>query len=301
MTNRYDDSANAYETTWNQCRLDVTYFFMTVVSGVLTNSLTLVADAAHWLVSAGALCVVLFGIWVRTNTGSDVSIGYRAFMTALVVHIALLLSIAFIVLYEAFHRFERAQSVADVPMLFLGAIGLAVKWNCRSRRIAGPQPPQLVSQWSFKSGVAIFGSIAVILAAVTIQFTGWNNIDSALGVVSALFVLPHAWALISDSASLLAGPTPADIDPLKVKHALLEIDDVAQVYDLRIRNCRSECNSVSAHLVLKSEALARGAFDVVERASAVMCNRFKIAHSTFHIERDSDDALENDTWTSEDG
>lgn len=301
MTNRLTDSTNAYETTWNQCRLDVTYFFMTVVSGVLTNSLTLVADAAHWLASAGALCVVLFRIWLRTNAGSDLGIGYRAFMSAVVVHVALLLSIAFIVLYEAFHRFEQPQSVADVPMLFLGALGLAVKWNCRAGRLAITQPSRHVSRSLWKPDISVLGSVAVLLAAMTIQFSGWTAIDSALGVVSALLVLPQAWALINESTSVLVGSSPADLDPIEVKHALLEIDDVAQVYDLRIRNSRVEGNSVSAHLVLRSDALAREAFDVVERASAVMCNRFKIAHSTFHIEQNGDDAIEDDTWTSEDG
>lgn len=50
--------------------LTFTYFIVEVVGGILTNSLALLADAAHMLTDVGGLGLVLFAIWISQRPAS---------------------------------------------------------------------------------------------------------------------------------------------------------------------------------------------------------------------------------------
>ena len=61
---------NISATGQNRRRLQVTfgltlvYFIVEVVGGILTNSLALLADAAHMLTDVGGLALALFATWI---------------------------------------------------------------------------------------------------------------------------------------------------------------------------------------------------------------------------------------------
>ena len=42
----------------------------------------------------------------------------------------------------------------------------------------------------------LLGSVAAIVAALTIMLTGWYPIDPLVSVLIALFILPRAWGLL---------------------------------------------------------------------------------------------------------
>ena len=48
---------------WTVFGLTFTYFLVEVVGGLLTNSLALLADAAHMLTDVGGLGLALFAAW----------------------------------------------------------------------------------------------------------------------------------------------------------------------------------------------------------------------------------------------
>jgi cobalt-zinc-cadmium efflux system protein len=118
----------------NRRRLQVTfgltlvYFIVEVIGGIVTNSLALLADAAHMLTDVGGLALALFATWIaqKRATPQKTYGYYRAEILAALANAVMLFLISFYILYEAYRRFEEPPKVASLPMLFIAVIGLAI-------------------------------------------------------------------------------------------------------------------------------------------------------------------------------
>jgi cobalt-zinc-cadmium efflux system protein len=108
--------------------LTLAYFIVEVVGGILTNSLALLADAAHMLTDVFGLGLALFATWIGQKPATpEKTYGYyRVEILAALANAVVLFLISFYILYEAYRRFEAPPEVASVPMLFIAVIGLAV-------------------------------------------------------------------------------------------------------------------------------------------------------------------------------
>src|SRR3712207_5600968 len=95
------------------------YMIAQVIGGLLTNSLALLADAAHMLTDvlglAMALCAIRFA--QRPATPSKTYGFYRAEILAALVNSVVLFGIAAFILIEAWRRFQEPPEVQSLPML----------------------------------------------------------------------------------------------------------------------------------------------------------------------------------------
>ena len=116
------------------------YFVVEVVGGILTNSLALLADAAHMLTDVFGLGLALFATWIaqKPATLAKTYGYYRVEILAALVNAVVLFFISFYILYEAYQRFREPQAVASLPMILIAVVGLGVNlagmWILRERR-----------------------------------------------------------------------------------------------------------------------------------------------------------------------
>lgn len=101
--------------------LTFTYFLVEVVGGLWTNSLALLADAAHMLTDVGGLALGLFAAWMPAKpTATGKMYGYyRGEIFAALATAAVLFLMSFYILYEAFRRFQEppeVQSTANASL-----------------------------------------------------------------------------------------------------------------------------------------------------------------------------------------
>ena len=104
------------------------YFIVELIGGILTNSLALLADAAHMLTDVSGLALALFATWIakKPATPQKTYGYYRVEILAALANAVVLFLISFYILYEAYRRFEEPPEVACVPMLLIAVIGLAI-------------------------------------------------------------------------------------------------------------------------------------------------------------------------------
>ena len=98
------------------------------VGGYLTNSLALIADAAHMFTDTGALGLALIAIWFaeRPPTPQKTYGYYRAEILAALINSLVLLLISFFILYEAWQRLNNPPEVLSKPMLLIASVGLII-------------------------------------------------------------------------------------------------------------------------------------------------------------------------------
>lgn len=266
--------------------LTFTYFIVEVVGGLLTNSLALLADAAHMLTDVGGLGLALFAIWITQRPASPAKTYgyYRVEILAALANALVLFWVSFYILYEAYRRFQEPPEVNSLPMMVVAAVGLAVNlvgiYNLRrgSRE-------SLNVQGAFLEVVSdTLGSLGVIVAGLIIYFTGWYYADPIFSVLIGLFILPRTWGLMKQAVNVLLEGTPARINLKAVEEAMRSIPGVAATHDLHVWTITSGMDSLSAHVVLADGVSWQAGQQILETLNAELKEKFDIEHTTIQIE-----------------
>jgi cobalt-zinc-cadmium efflux system protein len=286
---------NLSATAQNRRALQVTfaltfsYFVVEVVGGILTNSLALLADAAHMLTDVFGLGLALFATWISQKPATpEKTYGYYRFeILAALVNAAVLFLISFYILYEAYRRFKEPPEVASLPMILIAVVGLGVNlagmWILREGAREG-----LNVQGAFLEVVSdALGSVGVIIAGTIMLATGWYYADPIFSVLIGVFILPRTWRLLKQAVNVLLEGTPAHINLAEVEEMMLEVDGVEKVHDLHVWTITSGIEALSTHIVLADNCDPRDSDRVLERLAALLKEKFGIDHSTIQIEKSS--------------
>ena len=287
MTTQLSVTAKNRRALWITFGLTFTYFWAEVIGGLVTNSLALLADAAHMLTDVGGLGLALFAAWMSTKPATPRrTYGfYRIEILAALTNAVVLFLMAFVILYEAYRRFRDPPEVASLPMMAVAAVGLVVNLVGIGmlRKASGEG---LNMKGAYLEVVSdLLGSVGVLVAGVVMLTTGWYYADPLFGVGIGLFILPRTWGLMTQAVNVLLESTPAHINLAEVETALLGVEGVASVHDLHVWTITSGIDALSAHVVL-AEGISRSAADaVIERSAAALKEKFGIGHTTIQVEK----------------
>ncbi len=266
--------------------LTCTYFAVEVVGGLLTNSLALLADAAHMLTDVFGLGLALFAIWIsqRPANAAKTYGYYRVEILAALANALVLFWVSFYILYEAYRRFQEPPEVNSLPMLAIAVVGLAVNlvgiYNLRRG-----SKESLNVQGAFLEVVSdTLGSLGVIAAGLIMYFTGWYYADPIFSVLIGLFILPRTWGLMMQTINVLLEGTPAHINLKAVEEAMRSVPNVAAVHDLHVWTITSGMDALSAHVVLAEGIDPRDAQRILQELNARLKDQLKINHTTIQVE-----------------
>ena len=253
------------------------------VGGVLANSLALQGDAGHMLSDAAALGVSFLAAWLATRpmTARRTFGFHRAEVLAALLNSVFLLGIAGWVGIRAIGRLGDPVEVAAVPVLIIAMIGLIV--NLVALKILGHhQHSNLNIRGAFLHVLGdTLGSAGVIVAAIVIQFTGWNTIDSLVSIGIACLLVLSGVRLLRDSISVLMLATPKSVDGEAVRSGLLSLPGILGIHDLHIWTVNSGFVSLSCHADIEADTPT----DVILRsATQLLRERFGIRHVTIQPE-----------------
>ena len=269
--------------------LTFAYFIVELIGGILTNSLALLADAAHMLTDVGGLGLALFATRMAQKPATpEKTYGfYRVEILAALANAIILFFISFYILYEAYFRFKSPPEVASVPMIVIAVIGLGINltgfWILRE----GAKESLNVHGAFLEVVSDALGSIGVIVAGAIMVATGWYYADPIFSVFIGLFILPRTWKLLTQAVNVLLEGTPAHINVAAVEQAMLRVRGVAGVHDLHVWTITSGIEALSTHIVLADDCDPKDGDGVLDRLAALLKDNFGIDHSTIQIEKSS--------------
>lgn len=269
---------------WIALGLTTTYLIAEIIGGLITGSLALLSDAAHMFTDAAALAISLAAIRIgRRPADKTRTFGYYRFeILAAAFNAVVLFLVAIYILYEAYQRLRNPAPIASGGMLVVASIGLVVNIIAIRLLKSGSADSLNVKSAYLEVWSDLLGSVAVIAAALIIQFTGWQPIDPILAVLIGLWILPRTWTLLKQSLNILLEGVPEGIGLAEIDAALLSVTGVSSVHDLHIWAITSGKVSLTAHLVVDSTL--RKEQEVLADVSALLKKNFDIRHSTIQIE-----------------
>lgn len=265
--------------------LSGTYMIAEVIGGLVTQSLALMADAAHMLTDVVGLFLAFIAIKIgeRKADASKTFGYYRTEILAAVINAVVLLGISLYVLYEAYQRFQNPPAVQSKTMLIVAGIGLVVN-------IIGMMILRKDSEGSLNMKGAYFEvlsdmltSIGVMIAGVIMLTTGWYYADPIISALIGLLIFPRTWRLLKEAVNVLLEGTPKDVDIHKLRQSLEDVSGVKDVHDLHVWSLTSSVNAMSAHIVRDNKTAQN---PLLKTLTEVTTGNFKIGHTTFQIEEE---------------
>ena len=256
-----------------------------VAGGLISGSLALIADAGHMLTDFAALGLGWFGFRLARKPGdSERTYGYDRFqvLVAFVNGLALF-AIAGIIVFEAYERLTNPGAILGGTMLAIAIGGLVVNITVFAI-LHGADRENLNIRGAVLHVMGdLLGSVAAIVAAVIILYTGWVPIDPILSVLVSAIILVSAFRLVRDAGHVLLEGAPTDIDVTDVAPHLVDaVAGVVEVHHVHAWSITPERKMATLHACLDDAADAT----VVTRAiKAEMRRRFAIGHATVEIER----------------
>ncbi|NEG95391.1 cation diffusion facilitator family transporter [Bifidobacterium sp. SMB2] len=266
-----------------------TVFVAEVIGAVLTGSLALLVDAGHMLTDISVLTAsTVTAILIRRKPNAERTWGWARLevITAAGGAIALLF-VGLYALVEAISRlFNGGEEVQDPALLlFFGILGLAA--NLGSLAILMTDRAANLNMKAAFLEVAndALGSVAVVISAVLVMTTGWNNFDSVAGLVIAVLMIPRAGKLLHSSMRVLLEETPEGLDLTEVREHLENVSHVVEVHDLHANTVATGMPTLSAHVVVDADTI-RDYEGILTALQTCVRDHFPVSveHSTFQIE-----------------
>jgi cobalt-zinc-cadmium efflux system protein len=246
--------------------------------------LALVSDAGHNFTDALAIALAALGFRLQSKPADSVkTYGYhRAGVLTAFANALTLIGIALFIFYEAWQRFLHPQAVAEWTMLGVAAGGLvlngAIMWGLHRDK---DHDLNIRAAFMHMLGDAV-SSLAIMIGAVAIHFTGLEIIDPVLSVLIGVLIIWTAWDIIQESLNVLLEGLPRGLELSEVCASMRQIDGVIEVHDVHIWSLGSNAHALSCHVLIEdmppSESNA-----ILQRVNELL-RKFHIHHCTIQFE-----------------
>jgi cobalt-zinc-cadmium efflux system protein len=267
-----------------QATVVITGGFMLVEAavGFLSNSLALLADAAHMFTDVTALVISLVAVHlIALPANLRMTYGYyRLEVLAALLNGILLLGLTVLLVAEAVERIGAPEPVLGIPMLAVAVLGLLANLAALTilRRAQGGLNIRSAMMHVVSDAA---GSAATLGAALVVLVTGWTVADSIISLaISALIVL-GAVRIVAEAIQVLMEGTPGHLDLSKVEQSLRAVPGVREVHDLHAWTVTSGLYALSAHVVVNDAVRQE---DILSRLKGLLLEQFDLVHTTLQIE-----------------
>jgi len=254
-----------------------------IVVGLIADSLALVSDAAHMLTDAVAIGLSLWAASLATRPAKGaMTYGYRrAEILAAQFNGATLLTLAVLIVIEAVRRLITPPTVEAKLILAVAVVGVIVNlvatWT-----LAKANRQSLNVEGSFQHIVTdLYAFIGTGIAAIVILTTGFQRADPIASLFVAALMLRASYGLLKASGRIFLEAAPEGMDVEGIGTALAGHPGVVEVHDLHVWEVTSGFPSLSAHVLVESDADCHG---IRQQLEEVIDERFGIHHTTLQVE-----------------
>jgi cobalt-zinc-cadmium efflux system protein len=262
--------------------LTAVIFFAEVAGGLVSGSLSLLGDAAHMLQDVVALLLSLGAIIIagRLPTPSRTFGYHRVEIGAAVANGFLLIGVSVMIASEALARFSHPRPIDSTLMFSVAVIGLVA--NLAAMYVLrGSHDLNIRSAFLHVLGDTL-SSVAVIVAAIWIAFTGQTFVDPLLSIAIAVLILVSSVSLLREAVRILLQFAPRDVDTEDVIRDIESVAGVDGVHNVHLWSLCSNINVLDAHVY--SCETDPHKLEAIKQEIKHRLEKYRIRHSTLEFE-----------------
>ncbi|NOY17748.1 MAG: cation transporter [Gammaproteobacteria bacterium] len=256
-----------------------------VIAGIVSGSLSLIADALHNFSDASSLLIAFAARKIGRQPADQLkTFGYkRAEVIAALINLVTLVIVGLYLIYEAIWRVFDPQIITGWTVIIVASIALVID-------IATAILTYTMSKNSVNIRAAFIhnvsdamASVGVIIAGTLILLYQWYWTDTFFTFVIAGYVLYQAGMLLPETIHILMEGVPEDINIDELIDVMESVNGVANVHHVHLWQLDEHRNALESHVVIndfnKIESIKKLLKSEIEK-------KFSISHSTLEFEVD---------------
>ncbi len=254
-----------------------------VVGGLISGSLSLIADALHNFSDAASLLIALVAIRIgRRPPDQFKTFGYkRAETIAALINLTTLIIIGLYLCYEALLRFITPEPIEGWMVVIVAGVALVVDVFTALLTYSQSKSSMNIKAAFLHNVTDALASVGVIITGSLILLYGWVWTDAAMTLIISGYVLWQGITQIPKVIHLLMEGTPEGIEIEEVITAMKSEIGVSDVHHVHLWQLDEHRNALEAHIVL-SEGVDMD--DLKHQLKKMLHDRYEIEHSTLEFE-----------------
>lgn len=264
--------------------LNVVWFVLELIGGLLFGSVALISDALHTLTDATAYATAFAAAYIAETVEARDRWTYgfhRVEVISALLNGFLLIPMAGWIVWEAYQHVLSPVEMQHGPVLVIAIGGVAINLLCvlYLHRSGGLS---LNEKGAFYHLLADTGSSAAVgLGAIAIWATGITVIDPLIAVIISVVVVWSATRILMEGVGIILQRSP--IDPEDIERVVEATEGVVDAHDIRCWRVCSNVNVCTVHAEMNVETLAE-AEELREQITDDLKDRFNLQHVTLQIE-----------------
>lgn len=250
-----------------------------VLGGVVSGSLSLIADALHNLSDAGALVVAIVAQRIGNRSSSaSMTYGYkRAEIIGVVINSTSLIVVGLYLIYEAANKFLNPAEVDGWIVIWVAGIALVVDVATAILTYRSGAKENMNIRAAFIHNVSdAAASLVVVIAGLLIIYFQLYIFDAIATICISVYVVYHGCILLKKSILIIMQAVPENISIEDIQKALEELDGVESSSHIHIWQLDDQKIFMEVHLILSqadSESIKR-------LARKILKDEYGIGHTT---------------------
>ncbi len=256
-----------------------------VIGGLLSGSLSLVADALHNLSDAGALVIAYIAQKVSgLEANEQMTFGYgRAQILGALINSVTLVVVGIYLFYEAWTRFKDPQPVDGWLVIVVASVALVVDLFTAWLTHAGSKENINMRAAFIHNLSDAMASVAVIVSGILILNFKIYWVDLLATVLISVYILYHSLGLINSCIRTLMQAVPEGMDRTEVINKIREVKGIRDVHHVHIWAVHEKFISLEAHIVVDHMTLEE--IEAIKAETKLLLKKeFHVKHSTLEFE-----------------
>jgi cobalt-zinc-cadmium efflux system protein len=267
--------------------INIIFVIIEALSGYLSNSMALIADAGHNLSDVLALVFSWMAIKLSQRKPTmKFTYGFRrsTILIALLNTILILTAVAFII-FETIVRLSRTAEINAKSVMIVASVGIVVNAFTAWLFLKEKNHDLNVRSAFIHFLADALVSLGVVIAGVIIVFTGIQWIDSVVSFIIVAVILYSSYHLLIDSINLALDAVPESINIEEVSDFLKRLPEVSGVHDLHIWALSTTDAALTVHLSTREQT----DISFITSIQSQLHEKFRIEHATIQIEFGGDE------------
>jgi len=208
-----------------------------IIGGVLSGSLSLIADALHNLSDAGAILIAIFARKIaRRPANSKMTFGFkRAEILGALINSTTLIIVGLYLIYEAINKFFNPQPIDGWIVVWIASIALIIDAVTAWLTYQSGAKNNLNLKAAFIHNMSdALASVAVIIAGSLIILYQWYIVDLLATIAISVYVIYHGYSLAKQTMIILMQAVPENIDIDEICEELESLTMVSKIWHLHV-------------------------------------------------------------------
>jgi len=254
-----------------------------VVGGVISGSLSLIADALHNFSDASALLIAYTARKIgRQPADKFRTFGYkRAEVIAALINLVILVIVGLYLIYEAIWRVFDPQMITGWTVVVVASIALVIDLATAILTYSMSKDSVNIRAAFIHNVSDALSSVGVIVAGILILLFQWYWTDTLITFLIAGYVLYQAAILLPKTIHILMEGAPENMAIDDVIDVMESVQGVSNIHHVHLWQLDEHRNALEAHVVIndfnETEKIKQSLKSEIEK-------RFSIAHSTLEFE-----------------